>query len=238
MGAGAQAPHTDSVFTGFDHSIALWVNGFIGRSPAFDAVVTMVAFNGFFKGAVLVAMLWWLWFRQESRDRDAVLTSVVAATLGLALARALACFLPFRDRPFHEVALHLRVATGLDATTPQLWSSFPSDHATAFFALATGIFFASRRAGVAAFAWAAVVVCAPRLYLGLHYPTDLLAGATLGVLTASVVWIGAARRVVSDVASRVERRYRPLFYTSLFVWSYSMAEMFDGVRRVVVLFAR
>lgn len=226
------------MFIGLDQAIALWVNRFIGRSPSFDAFVTMLAFNGLFKGAVLIAMLWWLWFRDGSRDRAAVMTSVTAATFGLILARLVAHVLPFRDRPFHDVTLHLRVAVGMDATAPQLWSSFPSDHATAFFALATGIFLGSRRLGIVAFAWAALVVCGPRLYLGLHYPTDLLTGALLGVLTASVLRTAPLRRVVTGVSSFIETRYRPLFYTSLFIWSYSMSEMFDGLRRVVVLFAR
>jgi len=36
----------------------------------------------------------------------------------------------------------------------------------------------------------------------------------------------------------LETRYRPLFYASMFIWSYSMSEMFDSLRRVAVLIVR
>jgi len=58
---------------------------------------------------------------------------------------------------------------------------FPSDHAVLFFALATGLFMAHRKLGIAAYAWVIVAICFPRLYLGIHWPTDVIAGAAVGV---------------------------------------------------------
>ncbi|MCB0827341.1 MAG: phosphatase PAP2 family protein [Solirubrobacterales bacterium] len=64
--------------------------------------------------------------------------------------------------------------------------SFPSAHATASFAAATAMTRIEPRAGTALFA-AAALMAATRPYLGMHYPSDVLAGAALGsALGASV----------------------------------------------------
>ena len=63
-------------------------------------------------------------------------------------------------------------------------NSFPSDHAGLFYALATTIFLVSRRTGIIMFIYVTLVVIVPRLYLLLHYPTDIMAGGS----SASCVW--------------------------------------------------
>ena len=67
--------------------------------------------------------------------------------------------------------------------------SFPSGHTGASFAAASALFFSqgSRMAGVGAFALASLIGFS-RLYLYVHYPTDVLAGALLGVMLG---WLGA-----------------------------------------------
>ena len=58
--------------------------------------------------------------------------------------------------------------------------SFPSDHATAAFAIAFGILFVARRTGWLFLAWAALIGIS-RVLAGMHYPTDVLAGAVVGL---------------------------------------------------------
>jgi membrane-associated phospholipid phosphatase len=63
--------------------------------------------------------------------------------------------------------------------------SFPSAHATSSFAVATAM---TRVAPLGALAFAlAVVICLGRPYLGMHYPSDVLVGAALGVILGLVV---------------------------------------------------
>lgn len=67
--------------------------------------------------------------------------------------------------------------------------SFPSGHATFFFALATYVYVHDRRTGSLFFALA-FAVSAERLVSGAHYLSDVLAGAVLGIVVAySAVWI-------------------------------------------------
>jgi membrane-associated phospholipid phosphatase len=72
-------------------------------------------------------------------------------------------------------------------------SSFPSGHATVSFACATVLSVLVPRAAPAFFALAAAIAYS-RLYLGVHWPGDVVAGAALGVLTALLLLAAARRR--------------------------------------------
>jgi undecaprenyl-diphosphatase len=92
-----------------------------------------------------------------------------------------------RVRPFELYPLAL-----LPASAPQGFS-FPSAHASSSFAAATVLFHSSKAAGICAFAFASLVAFS-RLYLYLHYPTDILCGAAIGILTG---------RLTSSLQSRL-----------------------------------
>lgn len=64
--------------------------------------------------------------------------------------------------------------------------SFPSGHTAASFAAAAALYAIDRRWGIAAYLFA-VLMGFSRLYLGVHFPTDVLAGAVIGVLMARLV---------------------------------------------------
>ena len=65
-------------------------------------------------------------------------------------------------------------------------SSFPSGHATFYFALATGVYLYNKKAGWLYLALAGLVSFA-RVFSGVHWPLDILAGALLGVFTAVTI---------------------------------------------------
>jgi membrane-associated phospholipid phosphatase len=79
-------------------------------------------------------------------------------------------------------------------------AGFPSDHATGSFAIATAIFLRHRRFGLVALL-AAAVLSVGRVALGIHFPSDVLAGAVLGAAVALLLWeVRPARRRI-DAAS-------------------------------------
>lgn len=73
-------------------------------------------------------------------------------------------------------------ARQLVATPGEDFQSFPSGHALFFFAAATAIYCYDKKLGVIFFAAAALISLA-RIFVGVHWPSDILAGALLGIIT-------------------------------------------------------
>jgi undecaprenyl-diphosphatase len=107
-------------------------------------------------------------------------SALIAAALALAANQAIA-HLWMRPRPFSE---HPSLTHVLAARTTD--PSFPSDHAAAAFAIAFAVLAFSRRAGIA-FLGAATLIGLSRIALGMHYPSDVLAGALVGFAAAALV---------------------------------------------------
>ncbi|MDQ2763655.1 MAG: phosphatase PAP2 family protein, partial [Pseudomonadota bacterium] len=180
------------------------------------------------------------WFAGEGKRRDDRRRVIVSALLGtfiaLAMARALATVLPFRVRPMLEIGIGYHAPSASVAMVMGNWSAFPSDTAALFFALAFGIFRLSRPLGIAAMVYSATWICLPRIYLGIHYPSDIAAGALLGTV---VVWgTVAALETRSSLLGRrlltplfAFERHRPeIFYPASFALLFEIAAMFDDVR--------
>jgi undecaprenyl-diphosphatase len=86
--------------------------------------------------------------------------------------------------------------------------SFPSDHASAAFAIAFAVFFFDRVVG-SIFLAAAVLIGAGRVIVGAHYPLDVLAGVFVGLGSALVV-VRLGRPVILALVRLVERLTDPL----------------------------
>lgn len=128
-----------------------------------------------------------LWLLDEPRHpgiwRRGCAAGLSAAAVGL-LANQLIAQLWHRPRPYQDHPLGV-----IPLLSPSHDPSFPSDHATAAFAIAFGILFVTRRAGWLFLAWA-LLIGVSRVLAGMHYPTDVIAGALVGLgsgyLTARV----------------------------------------------------
>ncbi|MDA8192982.1 MAG: phosphatase PAP2 family protein [Thermaerobacter sp.] len=156
-----------------------------------------------------VFLLLWFWPPlRQNRARRAVVYATVAGVLALMVSVALSHGLPYRPRPF---VLEPHLVRSLIPHPPD--TSFPSDHAAGSFAFATALFFAGRRDGW----WAillAVLVSIARVFVGVHWPTDVIAGGAIGV--AAGVLVLAARKYLEGLVRvlftifrfQPERRYR------------------------------
>lgn len=63
--------------------------------------------------------------------------------------------------------------------------SFPSGHALFFFAFSTVVFGYNRKLGIISYVLSACI-CAARVMAGVHYPSDMLVGAGIGVLCGAI----------------------------------------------------
>jgi membrane-associated phospholipid phosphatase len=108
----------------------------------------------------------------------------------------------YRERPFAEhPAAHVWGSRSHDP-------SFPSDHASAAFAIAFTVLLFDRLAG-ALFLSAAVIVGFGRIVIGAHYPADVLAGVLVG-LAAALLITKLARRFIELPVGWVERLTDPV----------------------------
>jgi undecaprenyl-diphosphatase len=221
----------------FDLWIMHFINSFANRSWNVDATVVMISNNGLLIGAVLVAMYWWAWMepgREVIGSRESLVVSLFLATpIAVLSARLLATSLPYRERPLHNPLVQFHLPYTMYPDTLLHWSSFPSDHAVLCFCLAAGLWMVSRRLGVLAISYAALINL-PRIYCGIHYPTDILAGALVGIgfaFLTKVPWFRAMARISLNYLGR-----RPGYlYFLLFVWTFEIAEMFGSLYGIGLL---
>lgn len=153
-----------------DLSMITTVQSFVTASPLAVAVAVFAArwLIFFF---VPIGVLFLASKRRE--DRHGVAEAAWSAALALVLTSIIAAVV-LRARPFMawgEVALLI---------PPPFNTSFPSGHTATAFAIAAALAFANRRWGIAAFAIATLVALG-RLAVGVHFPTDLVAGLVLGL---------------------------------------------------------
>ena len=208
-----------AVTNAFDSSILHFLNAFAGHSRILDSLVIILSDADILKGGVVLALFWWAWARKEAdqQGREILIFAFVPVTLSLLIARGLALSLPFRIRPLNNPALHL---TPIHLADPEFWvrwSSFPSDHAALFFCLATALWITSRRLGIIAVCYTFFAICIPRIYLGAHYPTDIVAGACVGTGCGLLCNLAKLRKNVTRPAFRLLEKRPGYFYAAAFL---------------------
>lgn len=160
-------------------------------------------------GAVLLVLLlavgWLLGRRQaDATDRFAlVLLAGVGAVVAEGLNKEVFTALSERPRPCiaHPAARHL-----LDCTAS---SSFPSDHAMIAGSLAAGLWLVNRYVAMIATV-AAVLLAFGRIYVGVHYPSDVLAGLVIGAIITVGIQQLARRPVERLAAGMCDGALRPI----------------------------
>lgn len=222
---------TVGILAAFDWSVSLALNELVGRAPLVDRVIFHLADMDLLKGVPFMACGWYFWFSRGGAARRHVVDLMVGALLAIAAARLLQLGLPPRLRPLNEPALDLALATHVNPEVLQGWSSFPSDHATLFFALAVGLAPMSPVLALAAMAWVSVIVCLPRLYLGYHYATDLIAGAILGIVVAAL-YPRLAPKAAGAAVVRISERWPGLFAAAAFIFTFELSRLMGGVRQL------
>jgi len=151
----------------------------------------------------LVALLFLLAWRHARRQRrEGAVAATAAAALALLINQPIAHAVD-RTRPYltHPHAT-LLIARSHDP-------SFPSDHATGAFAIATAIWFYDRTAGALFLVLAALLAFA-RVYVGTHYPSDVLGGAAIGATVAIALRWAPLRRVLERFAGECSRLWETI----------------------------
>jgi undecaprenyl-diphosphatase len=218
----------------FNIAIIEWLNQYSQFSPKFNQIIAYIESAYAFKGLAVMSMLWYLWFENPdllSETKLIIVGAIISCILALIVTSAINYIVPFQPTPIVNEFVAFKIPSGVvierSSNTGHGWiNSFPSHHATMFYALATGIFLASRRLGCFAFIYVTFFIAFPRLYLGFHYPTDILAGATVGILTANLVNQRIFRKAYGKPFMTLMMKYPALSQTALFIVTFEIAVLF------------
>jgi undecaprenyl-diphosphatase len=209
-------------------SIAIFLSGAREAMPNFTPAVIYLADSYLLKGGVLMALL----FIAAAPARRRFFSSpnlhiprtAGAIFISMLVSRILQLTLPHRDRPFMSQAREHADAYYVGV------SSFPSDHAVLMTTIATAIFIRNRTLGLIAFAWTLAAILAPRVYLGLHHPSDILAGMALGAGICWAVMRAPAPSGFRTWVETLETKYPAPLYLLAFLFAVETARNFADAR--------
>lgn len=218
----------------FDLPILHAINGFCGNSWILDRLISHLALD--FKWAIPLCIFWVLWF-QPAQDqlarRQRLLVVIFAVMLSLVVNRAISVLMPFRVRPMETPGIGYRLPLFEERfhfLDFEPWSSFPSDQATFFFVFATGFWLFSQKLGIAMAAYSILIVLS-RIYLGTHFPSDILAGSLLGVAMMLVMDRESFRNATIPLLA-LEKSKPAYFNAALFFVLLEMGTGFMNVRDI------
>lgn len=160
------------------------LNGLAGQSELVDGLIVFFAsYLAYLLPAVLLALVVFSGYQKRVKI-DLLLTAAAASIVARAGVTEVIRYFYHRPRPFSVLEAN-------QLLTDLAWS-FPSGHATFFFALSTAVYLYNRRWGTGFFA-ATTLITVSRVIAGVHYPSDILAGAIIGVLTAYFIHRGVKK---------------------------------------------
>ncbi|WP_137789119.1 undecaprenyl-diphosphatase [Bacillus sp. E(2018)] len=157
-----------------DYKWFKFINERVSTYPLMDHLMIFFAEYVQYAFVLLLIMLWW---RNKKNDRVIVFQALFAFSLSYTVNRLIELFL-YRERPFiaHDIVQLVEHAAN---------SSFPSDHAASAISIAATLMMVTLGYR---YVWClfAILIAFSRVWVGVHYPFDVLAGALIGALIALV----------------------------------------------------
>lgn len=228
------APWPQGWFNSFDAGIMTHINHLSDRWLWLNPIVSVFTEHNLLTDGPLVLLLWIAFFprtgstQEISERRSKIAATVTLALFGVVLARILALVFPFRERPLRTVALHFQLPHFINPGVLYGWSSFPSDHTVLLITLSVGLLMVSRPLGIIALVYTFAVNLFLRMYLGFHWPTDILASVAIGVGLACITAIPYYRNFVWRLVMKCWHYSPGIFAAFVFILSYEIIDMFEG----------
>ena len=177
-----------------DTSLFYFINNTMQNS-LFDRIMPVITDIHYWKIVILIV---WLALIVKGGNKGRVAAILVIVVVGLSDLLIAQVIKPVvaRIRPCN-VLPHVNLLVGCGGLESY---SFPSSHASNIFAAASFFGYKYKRL-VAVFISIAILVAYSRVYVGVHYPFDVLGGAVIGVICAGIILI-IERRICLFIEKR------------------------------------
>ncbi len=180
-------------FIQIDTSLFFLLNNLAGHSSVTDFVIVFFAK---YLAYILIVVFLFLVYRSINNLRDKLIMLSIVGLSSLVARFGITELIRFfyhRPRPF--ITYHVQQL--LTETS----YSFPSGHSTCFFAFSYAIYLYNKKWGRLFFC-ATILMTISRVIAGVHYPSDIIAGAIIGVIVAQLsffnlrVWV---RNIINKI---------------------------------------
>lgn len=218
----------------FDRPVAKAINSLTIDHQFANVLASGLAYPTL-QGVTVVALVWGCWFSGLTLDlRARLMSGAVAAMLSAIIAHLVHHGLATSPKPIFDPFLHLDVPAvlgdidDLKATAFPSSHTFPSERGTMFAGLAIAVLLVRPKIGLLALACTTAAEVS-RIYLGLHYPIDILGSFALA---AATVWL-AQLRSSAKLGSRLirwELTSPSTFYICAYLASYGASTAFQDLR--------
>jgi len=159
-----------------DYLIFQQINNLALKNLYLDEVAIFCAS---FLGYILIGVLFILLIKNFKKYYKIATQAFISGIFARFIIVEIIRFIWDRPRPFISNSVNLLINHSSSA-------SFPSGHAAFFFALSTLIYFYNKKTGIL-FLIVSFLISISRVFCGIHWPADILAGALVGILSALII---------------------------------------------------
>ncbi|PEQ33988.1 undecaprenyl-diphosphatase [Bacillus cereus] len=175
-----------------------WINNFAGSSKLLDTLMIAITNSVPYVAILFMLILWFNNGKKENaiRKQYTVLYTTLSVSIAL-LVNVLIHAVYYHPRPFITHHVNQLVPHAAD-------SSFVSDHSVLVFSIAFVFILRGEKLKYIALIWA-ILVSVSRMYVGVHYPLDILGAAFLTFITSGLVMQSA--RIFEPLAKFIFKMY-------------------------------
>lgn len=201
-------PLTLTIIDKMDFSVLYFLNKLAASGGFVGTLIGVFTENPLLRGGPVFFCMCYLWFSTNDVNvRVRMMMGCIVCVLAVLISVFCQSHVPIHIRPVYDNRLGLtNILKWNQESTDKRIYSFPSDTATLYFALVTIVFLQNRKMGAVTFLWSLLTVGVCRVAVGIHYPSDILAGMILG---GTMVLIMSNIRVVHKWLSNIILKYDP-----------------------------
>lgn len=181
-----------------NYTVLQWINNFAGSSKILDTLMIAITNSAAYVAILLMFTLWFHNGKKENAIRKQY--TVLYTTLAVIIALLINVFIHavyYHPRPFVSHDVHQLVPHAAN-------SSFVSDHSVLVFSIAFVFILRGEKLKYIALIWA-ILVGISRLYVGVHFPLDVIGAAVVTFTTSSLLL--QSKRIIEPIAKIVFKMY-------------------------------